>query len=55
MIDIAAMRRIYELEEALMLFMALVTGQPEDATEEEKLAAQTRLAELMEGMRLHHR
>lgn len=43
--------RIGELEESLVLFMAILTGEPADATEEEKLAAQTRLAQLMERIR----
>lgn len=44
-------KRIDQIEEAFMLFTAIAIGQPEDATEEEKLAAQTRFAELMDGIR----
>ena len=54
MIDVLT-ERVSAVEEALMLFMALLTGQPEDATDEEKLAAQIRLAALMEGIRERHK
>lgn len=47
-------QRIAEVEEALMLFMALLSGEPSDATEEEKAGAQLRLANLMEGIRNRH-
>lgn len=43
--------RICELEEALQIFCAILTGQPEDATDEEKTAAQARFAILMERMK----
>lgn len=42
--------RLNEVEEALILFGAILTGQPEDATPEEKESAVRRYAELMQGM-----
>ncbi len=48
--QLAPADRLDIVEEALMLFLALLTGQPEDATDEEKLAARTRLAQLMQGI-----
>lgn len=42
--------RLDEIEEALILFAALLTGQPDDATAEEKAAAEKRFAELMQDM-----
>ncbi len=47
-------KRIAEVEEALMLFMAILMGEPADASPEEKEAAQARLAKLMEGIRDRH-
>lgn len=42
--------RLDEIEEAFMLFAAIISGEPTDATEEERLSAQTRYAELMKRM-----
>lgn len=42
--------RLNEIEEAFMLFCAIMTGEPADATAKEKEAAQVRFAGLMQGM-----
>ena len=42
--------RLDEVEEALMLFAAIVSGEPTDATESERESAQLRYAELMQRM-----
>lgn len=42
--------RLDEIEEAFMLFCAMLVGEPTDATEKEKETAQVRYAELMQGM-----
>lgn len=42
--------RLDEIEEAFMLFAAIITGEPSDATAEEKATALARYAELMQGM-----
>lgn len=44
-------QRIARLEEAFMLFCALVTGEPSDATEADKQRIQKRYASIMEQMR----
>lgn len=51
MSDVVLTGRIRELEEALLLFCALATGQPEDASEVEKAAAQERLGYLLQRMK----
>ncbi len=47
--------RLDQVEMALMLFMAILTGEPADATEEEKTAAQVELAGLMKAIAARHR
>lgn len=42
--------RLDALEEALMLYLALATGNPVDASEGEKAVAETRLSSLIQGM-----
>lgn len=42
--------RLDELEEAFMLFCAIMGGEPADATDEDREVMQTRYAELMQGM-----
>lgn len=44
-------QRVAEIEEAFQLFAAILTGEPTDATNEEKTAALSRFAVLMEGMK----
>lgn len=44
-------KRLDELEEAFMLFAALIAGEPADAPEDQKQAAQARFAAIMEGVR----
>ncbi len=46
--------RLDQVEMALMLFMALLTGVP-DATEEEQTGAQVELAGLMKAIAARHR
>ncbi len=48
-------QRLDEVEEALMLFMAIMTGEPADATPAEKEAATTRLGFLMQGIADRHK
>lgn len=43
--------RLDELEEAFMLFAAILAGEPTDATEDERLAAQSRFAEIIQVVR----
>lgn len=43
--------RLDEIEEAFMLFAMMATGQPSDATDEEKIKADARFAEIMESVR----
>lgn len=43
--------RIKRLEEAFMLFCALITGEPPDASHDDKETIQVRFAALMESMR----
>ncbi len=47
--------RLDEVEMALMLFMCLLTGEPADATGEEKTAVQVELAGLMKTIAARHR
>lgn len=42
--------RLNEIEEAFMLFCAIMGGEPADATAEEKETAMARYAELMQRM-----
>lgn len=42
--------RLNEIEEALILFAAIIAGEPTDATAEEHEAAQSRCADLMQAM-----
>lgn len=44
-------KRLDDLEMGLMLFIAIITGQPEDATPEELEAAQIRFGSIMETMK----
>lgn len=50
-LKITTEQRIARLEEAFMLFCALVTGEPSDATEADKQAVQERYASIMTQMR----
>lgn len=43
-------KRIDEIEEAFMLFCAIMGGEPVDATDEDREVMQARYAELMQGM-----
>lgn len=47
--------RLDQVEMALMLFMAILTGEPADATPEEKTMAQEELAGLMRRIQARHR
>lgn len=46
--------RLDQVEMALMLFMAILTGEPADATPEEKTMAQEQLAGLMRQIQARH-
>lgn len=43
--------RFAEIEEAFQLFAAILTGEPADATEDERAAALARFATLMERIK----
>ena len=47
-------QRLDEVEEAFMLFAALIGGEPSDATAEEKNVVALRFASLMESIRSRH-
>lgn len=49
--DNSNQKRLDKLEEAFMLFAAIIAGEPANATEAEKSAAQARFAALMEVIR----